>query len=40
MRITQLKANLDHKKEALNRERERQKRQQEADQARWGQGGY
>ena len=40
MRVTQLKANVDHQKEALKQERERQKRQREAEQARRGQGGY
>jgi hypothetical protein len=40
MRITQLKANVDRQKDALQRERENQKRQREAEQARRGQGGY
>ena len=40
MRITQLKANVDRQKDALQRERENQKRQREAEQARWGQGGF
>ena len=40
MRITQLKANVDRQKYALQRERETQKRQREAEQARRGQGGY
>jgi hypothetical protein len=39
MRITQLKANVDRQKDALQRERENQKRQREAEQARRGQGG-
>ena len=40
MRITQLKANVDRQKDALQRERENQKRQREAEQTRRGQGGY
>ncbi len=40
MRITQLKANADRQKDALQREREHQKRQREAEQARRAQGGY
>ena len=40
MRITQLKANVDRQREALQRERERQQRQREAERARRGQGGY
>ena len=40
MRITQLKANVDRQKDALQRERENQKRQRDAEQARRGQGGY
>ena len=40
MRITQLKANVDRQKDALQRERERQQRQREAEQKRRGQGGY
>ena len=40
MRITQLKANVDRQKDALQRERENQKRQREAEQARRGQGGF
>jgi hypothetical protein len=40
MRITQLKAIVDRQKDALQRERENQKRQREAEQARRGQGGY
>ena len=40
MRITHLKANVDRQKDALQRERENQKRQREAEQARRGQGGY
>ena len=40
MRVTQLKANVDRQKEALKQERERQKRQRDAEQARRGQGGY
>ena len=40
MRVTKLKANVDRQKDALQRERENQKRQREADQARRGQGGY
>ena len=39
MRITQLKANVDRQKDALQRERENQKRQRDAEQARRGQGG-
>jgi len=39
MRITQLKANVDRQKDALQRERENQKRQREAEQARSAQGG-
>ena len=34
MRITQLKANVDRQKDALQRERENQKRQRDAEQAR------
>ena len=40
MRITQLKANVDRQKDALQRERENQKRQREAEQIRRAQGGY
>ena len=40
MRITQLKANVDRQKDALQRERENQKRQRDAEQARRAQGGY
>ena len=40
MRITQLKANVDRQKDALQRERENQKRQRDAEQTRRGQGGY
>ena len=40
MGITQLKANVDRQKDALQRERENQKRQRKAEQARRGQGGY
>jgi hypothetical protein len=40
MRINQLKANVDRQKDALQRERENQKRQREAEQTRRGQGGY
>lgn len=40
MRVLQLKANVDRQKEALKKERERQKRQREAEQVRRGQGGY
>jgi hypothetical protein len=40
MRITQLKVNVDRQKDALQKERENQKRQREADQARRSQGGY
>jgi hypothetical protein len=40
MRVTQLKANVDRQKDALQWERENQKRQREAEQARRGQGGY
>lgn len=40
MRLTQLKANVDRQKEALKQERERQKRQRDAEQARRGPGGY
>ena len=40
MRITQLKANVDRQKDVLQRERENQKRQREAEQTRRGQGGY
>ena len=40
MRVTQLKANVDRQKDALQRERENQKRQRDAEQARRGQGGY
>ena len=39
MRITQLKANVDRQKDALQRERENQKRQRDAEQARRGQVG-
>ena len=39
MRITQLKANVDRQKDALQRERENQKRQRQAEQARRGQVG-
>jgi hypothetical protein len=39
MRVTQLKANVDRQKDALQRERENQKHQREAEQARRGQGG-
>ena len=39
MRITQLKANVDRQKDALQRERENQKRQRKAEQARRGQDG-
>jgi hypothetical protein len=39
MRITQLKANVDRQKHALQRERENQKRQRDAEQARRGQVG-
>jgi hypothetical protein len=40
MRITQLKANVDRQKDALQRERENQKRQREAEQTWRRQGGY
>ena len=40
MRITHLKANVDRQKDALQRERENQKRQREAEQTRRGQGDY
>jgi hypothetical protein len=40
MRVTQLKANVDRQKDALQRERENQKRQRQAEQARRAQGGY
>ena len=40
MRITRLKANVDRQKDALQRERENQKRQRDAEQARKGQGGF
>jgi hypothetical protein len=40
MRVTQLKANVDRQKDALQRERENQKRQREVEQARRAQGGY
>ena len=40
MRITQLKANVDRQKDALQRERENQKRQRQAEQARRALGGY
>ena len=40
MRITQLKANVDRQKDALQRERENQKRQREAEQTRRGLGGF
>jgi hypothetical protein len=40
MRINQLKANVDRQKDALQRERENQKRQRDAEQARRAQGGY
>ena len=40
MRITQLKANVDRQKDALQRERENQKRQRQAEQSRRAQGGY
>jgi hypothetical protein len=39
MRITQLKANVNRQKDALQRERENQKRQRDAEQARRGQVG-
>ena len=39
MRITQLKANVDRQKDALQRERENQKRQRDAEQASRGQDG-
>ena len=39
MRITQVKANVDRQKDALQRERENQKRQRDAEQARRGQVG-
>ena len=39
MRVTQLKANVDRQKDALQRERENQKRQRDAEQARRGQDG-
>ena len=39
MRITQLKANVDRQKDALQRERENQQRQRDAEQARRGQVG-
>jgi hypothetical protein len=39
IRITQLKANVDRQKDALQRERENQKRQRDAEQARRGQVG-
>ena len=39
MRITQLKANVDRQKDALQRERENQQRQRDAGQARRGQVG-
>jgi hypothetical protein len=38
MRINQLKANVDRQKDALQRERENQKSQREAEQARRAQG--
>ena len=38
MRITQLKIYVDRQKDALQRERENQKRQRDAEQARRGQG--
>jgi len=40
MRITQLKANVDHQKGALQMEQEIQKRQREAESARRAQDGY
>ncbi len=39
MRVTPLKANVDRQKDALQRERENQKRQRDAEQARRGQDG-
>ena len=39
MRITQLKANVNRQKDALQRERENQKRQRDAEQASRGQDG-
>jgi len=39
MRVTQLKANVDRQKDALQRERANQKRQRDAEQARRGQVG-